>query len=64
MREVVDYPLRVEASCQVTEEDGGQERDMAREGGKGDEDEGGKDNGGDKVSNETKKRGVDPKANP
>ena len=54
----------VEASCQVTEEDGGRERDKARERGKGDEDEGGKDNGGDKVANETKERGVDPKANP
>ena len=53
MREVVNYPLGVEASCQVTKEDRGQERDKVWERGKGDEDEGGKDNGGDKVANET-----------
>ena len=50
----VDYPLEEKASCQVTEGDG-KERDKAPMKHR---------KGGDKVSDETKERGVDPKANP
>ena len=54
MGEAIDYPLEEEASYQVTEGDG-RERDKAPMKHR---------KGGDKEVDETKERGVDPKANP